>query len=269
MSVMQSVQRTVLEKIGQKLHTVKEVTGVFYSGSTASGKLDAFSDLDIFLIADKKRAKKLFGVLEKWVDSNWKIKMRNICDSRMILFIGETFLKVEFDVLGKEEIMPEYKLKFARIAKDTNNFLKNLKKKSMNCSLIVSKKEAEKLFFESRDSQLYAARHAARGWRWSAMGEANYCGEQMFYLLAKLKGRRQFGFREAEKFLTKYELTLLKETRCCSTNVLEIQRAMKANWKFMKYVEMHYEKISGNKLNKAFSDYELLKIVEMTYEKAR
>lgn len=264
---MKLMQISVLEKIEQKLHSMKEITGVFYSGSIASGKLDKFSDLDIFLIADKARAKKVFAKLEKWISSNWEIKMRHICDISMIIFIGETFLKVEFELLSKEKIMPEYKLKFIKIAKDTNNFLKNLKKTSMECSLNVSKKEAEELFFESRDSQLYAARHAARGWKWSAMGEANYHGEQLFYFLAKLKDRHQFGFREAEKFLAKHELAMLKETRCRSTDAKEIQRAMKANWNFMKYVERYYEKISGNKLHTTSSDYELLRVVEGIYGK--
>ena len=120
-----------------------------------------------------------------------------------------------------------------------------------------------------RDSQLYTARHTARGWKWSAMGEANYHGEQLFYLLSRLKGRLQYGFREAEYFLSKTELKLLKATRCHEATSKEIQRAMKANWEFMKYIENYYEAQFYEKLLINSPDNELLNCVNSTYEIAR
>lgn len=259
----------LLQKFENRVKNLKGVIGLFYSGSIASGKANKFSDIDIYLVVDKNNFERILKKSEELASTFGKIKVCHKDENGIGVFIGDDFLKVEIAIIKKGDLKPKYKFKNIKIIKDTNNYLKNLKKKSQKFRIEVSKKEAEKLFFECRDSQIYTARHVARGWKLSAMGEANYHGEQLFYLLAKLKGRFQFGFRDVENFLTKKELEMLKETRCHSTAKKEIQRAMKANWKFMKYIEKYYESVTGNKLRLRSNDSELLKIVEVTYKRAK
>ena len=55
--------KKVLQKIEQKLKHMEEIEGIFYTGSTATGKLDEFSDLDICLVSNEnvqKTREKIF-----------------------------------------------------------------------------------------------------------------------------------------------------------------------------------------------------------------
>ena len=182
-------------------------------------------------------------------------------------FIGESFLKVDITLHQLESVKPSSEFKYMLIIKDNNRFIENLKKKSKKVNVrIPSVKEFKQFLFELIDSQIYAARHTARGWELSAIGEAEYEGRRLFDILAKLRGREQYGFREVEKWMSREELSMLEATRCNSTKTEDIKRTMRAVWKFAEYVKKEYEKVMKVKVKLSYDYKEILKIANKIYD---
>jgi len=259
--------RKILETIESKFCSLSSIKGLFYTGSTATERYDQFSDLDIYLLTDCDANIMLDDIID-FINKEWLVVMVNRTSSSMSVYIKPDFFKIELSIIEKEDLRTGFRLKNARIVKDFDNALADLKKKSQDLDVSVSYEEALQLFIDFRESQLYVARHTARGWKWSAMGDANYQGEQLFYLLSRLKGRLQYGFREAEHFLTSEELKLLTATRCHTTDTEEIYRAMKAIWILMKYTENYYNQQQSKQLEINTPDGEILEYIHKLYSEA-
>jgi len=262
------MHKTIFQAIENKILSSDEIIGIFYTGSTATGKFDEFSDLDIYLVTNSCQITLIDNLLE-FISSRWAVRFFNKTMDSLSVYIQDDFFKLEIHILGMSDLKPGHRMKDARIVKDQNDSLSQIKKISQSWNVKISYEDITNFFIDQRESQLYVARHTARGWKWSAMGDANYQGEQLFYLLARLKGRLQYGFREAEYFLTAEELKLLSATRCHTPETQEIYRAMKANWTFMKYIEDYYNNQNSKKLKISTPDQELLDYINELYLRAR
>ncbi len=261
-----------LGKFEGKIKEIPEIMGAFYTGSIAIGKNDKYSDIDMSVIVKSKDTEKIIEKLREIVSAFGNIKMYNLYSHAeggwsFTSFIGQNYLEVEIDLYIFESMKPSLDLKNILIIKDRNSFLENLKRKSQKFKVeIPNIKDFKQLLFDIRVSQIYTARHTARGWKWSALGEVEYEGRRLFDVLTKLRGREQYGYREVEKWMTKKELAMLDATRCSSTKTEYIRKSMKAVWKFADYVKKEYERVTKRKIKLIYNDKEILKIANKTYD---
>jgi len=195
------MHNTILQAIENKIFASDEITGMFYTGSTATGKFDEFSDLDIYLVTDSCQITLIDNLLE-FISVRWTVRFFNKTNDSLSVYIQDDFFKLEIHILGMSDLKPGHRMKNARIVKDLNDTLGQIKMISQSWDVTISYEDITNFLIDQRECQIYAARHTARGWKWSAFGDVNYQGEQLFYLLARLKDRLQYGFREVEYFLT-------------------------------------------------------------------
>jgi|GEM_PF-6735493 len=264
-----TVQHQLLKTLEPFLTSIDAVIGIFYAGSTATGFRDAYSDIDCFLVVEKFDPT-LMNRIRTFLAKYWEVRFESGNAWGHSFFLGEQFIKLEIDILlPKDHLTPQVKFQGIKIIKDTKGLLAKVSAASEKLKVVVDHATAVQLFLDIRDGQLYIAKHAVRGWRWSAMGEVHAEAEQLFQVLAKLKGRTQFGFREAESFLTVKELQLLAATRCPTTDVQAIKTAAHGLWNFLQYVESYYKKKTKRRLHISCDDDALLQMTESIYRDVR
>jgi predicted nucleotidyltransferase len=257
-----------LERFLEELKKVPEIIGVMYFGSTATKSWDKYSDLDIDVVVEdanyNKFVKKIPKLLEWWGD----VKLINqYKDSdEWYVFVGEDYLKIEIDPHKKSNLKSSFWFKQNRIVYDKKKILKEIYQKSKD----FKKPELDhgsfvQLFLDLRNMFIYAVRHYSRGQKLSGVSELGNIGGQLFYYLGRIKGLEGWEhIRIAEKTLSKKEWNFLKISRCKSLQKLEVKRAIKANWAYMKYIEGLYQRTSGKKLNLKCNDKEILNLIGNT-----
>ena len=257
-----------LKEFSEELKKIPEIIAVCYTGSTAKKSWDKYSDLDIDIIVKNKDFIKIKKIVPKlmnlWGKVNLTCYYKN--SDETYAFIGKDYLKVEIEILKKENLKPDFELRDIRIEFDKDGTLTKVSNESKKLKKdLLDKKEFNHLFLDMRSNFIYVARHYARGQKLSGASELNRIGGDLFYYLAKLKNLEDYELlRKAEKHLTKKEWNFIEESRCHSVQKEEVKRAIKAKWKYMKYLEKEYEKLTKTKLNLDCNDKEILKIIERT-----
>ncbi|MBD3253139.1 hypothetical protein GF386_05380 [Candidatus Pacearchaeota archaeon] len=256
-----------LQEFTEKLKNMPEIKGVYYDGSTAEQSWDIYSDIDIGIFVKDKDYKKILNKIQKLLSWWGEIKLYNTGDfGEHYAFVGNDYFKVEIGVNKQSELKPSYEFKNIKIAFDKTGYLTKIYKKSKKISKSkLNHKEFVNFFLNTRSNFIYSARHYARGQRLSGASEIGSIGGRLFYYLGKIKGMEGWeSLRNAENHLTKKEWNFLKISSIKSLEKKEIKRAIKANWKYMKYLENLYEKNSGKKLNLKCNDKEILNIINKT-----
>lgn len=249
---------------------VPKIIAVFYTGSTAKRSWDEYSDIDIEIIVSDKDYDSVVKQLPKLLSMWGKIKLCNHYNGsdETYAFIGKDYTKVEINPIKESDFKPLWKLKDIRIGFDKDKVVSDVFKRSQRerrpC---LDHKEIVHFFLDTRSNFLYAARHYARGQKLSGVSELNNIGGQLFYYLGKIKGMEGHeNLRSAEKHLTKKEWNFLKVSKCNSLNKREVKRAIRANWKYMKYLENLYAKKNEKKLNLECNDNEIVMVINKTFE---
>lgn len=253
-----------LERLEAFVKENKHIEGCLYLGSLGKETYDMYSDYDIALIVSDKQV--------KHIRKTWKSIASLIGEFRFgyaeteedfKIFVGKDYDKIDLEILDKKSLFPNVRYNFAKIIKDKNNILKNLKEKSRKLktpNILISENEFKKRMLEVREGHFYVAKHCKRGLSFSARSELNNLGALLFKILSEIKGMEAHELiRKAEKSLSKTEKTLLKDATCMSETKEEIHRTMSANWKLMKYIEKLYEKRTKKRLNLYINDDEILK----------
>lgn len=259
-----------LEEFEEYLKKVPEIIAVYYTGSTASKKWDKYSDIDIdIVVKDKdyeKIRKKLLKLLSWWGEIKFVNHYKD--SDETYAFVGEDYLKVEIDPIRLSDIKPCWKARHIRIAYDKEGTLTKVYRISQKEKKPkLEHEEFLQLFLDTRSNFFYIARHFMRGQKLSAASEIGSMSGDLFIHLGKIKGYEAYeNLRNAEKHLNKKEWNFLKTTSCKSLEKNEVQRALRANWKFMKYLERMYEKKTGNKLGLKCDDKEILKNINKIFE---
>ena len=260
-----------LKKFEDYILKLPEITGCAYLGSLGRGDIDEYSDYDIGIFVKKKNLKK---VREKWkylISLIGEIKFSYAeSEEDFKAYVSDNFYKIDLEILEEHNI-PYLRYKSMKIIKDTGGLLQELKEKAKKLKIpkiLVSKEEFENKLLQCRDSQLYIIKHLARGWNSSAMSAVNFESNELFKLLASLKGMKDYEFiRVVEKELSDKELKMFNDTICNSLKKEEIKRAIDANWNLINYIEKMYEKMTGYKINMEELDLEIKKKIEEIYLK--
>jgi predicted nucleotidyltransferase len=262
-----------LEEFTKKLRKIPEILAVVYTGSTAKESWDEYSDIDIDIIVKDKDYNGIVKRLPKLLSMWGKVKLCNHYKgcNETYAFISKDYTKVEIDPIKKSDLKPRWEFKDIRIAFDKDGTITKVFKQSQKEKRPkLDHKEFVHLFLDTRSNLLYVVRHYARGQKLSGASELGGIGGELFYHLGKLKGMEGYeNIRTAERHLTKKEWNFLKISSCKSLKKLEVKRAIRANWNYMKYLERLYEKTTKRKLNLKCNDKEILRIINKTLEKAK
>jgi hypothetical protein len=263
---------TMMQKLEREILPKEEVLAAFYGGSIGGGIPDEYSDIDFYIVVEDGNFSSTFDSVPDMMRELGKIYF--IIDrshsNEWAFFFEKDFFEIDFGVRKVSELKPELKYREIIITKDNEGLLAGLQKRSREMEFKIVPKHFKAWFEEIRHGQIYTARHCARGWVQSAYGEAIYEGEQLFYLLAKLRGiPNQHGFRNAENFLTQKEMNMLLATRPGDSTIEDIRKAIKANWELLKYVEREFEKKTSENLDIKCYDAELLKVADEIYRKCK
>ncbi|MDD5193050.1 MAG: nucleotidyltransferase domain-containing protein [Candidatus Nanoarchaeia archaeon] len=262
----------ILKNFGQILNNEPEILAVFYEGSTATKTWDEFSDIDVCILVKDQDYEKIVKKLPEFLSWWGKINLINNYNGidETYAYVNKDYLKVEINPIKKSELKPSWDLKNYRIEFDKTGTVPDILEKSkIEQKPLISHKEITWFFLDARNSFIYAARHYARGKKLSGASEIGNLGGQFFYYLGKIRGYEGYEFiRAAEKLLTKKEWGLLKISTCKSLKKSEFKRAIKANWKYMKYLENLYEKQTHKKLDLKCKDKELLNIINTALNKS-
>lgn len=262
-----------LNEFTEKLRKIPEILAVLYTGSTAKQSWDEYSDVDIDIVVKDKDYNKIVKQLPKMLSMWGKVRLCNHykgCDETYV-FIGKDYTKVEIDPIKKSDLKPNWTFKDIRIGFDKDGTITKIHKQSLKEKRPkLDHNEFVHLFLDTRSNFLYIVRHYARGQKLSGASEIGGIGGELFYYLGKLKGMEGYeNIRTAEKHLTKNEWDFLKISSCKSLKKTEVKRAIKANWKYMKYLERLYEKTTKRKLNLKCNDKEILQIINKTLDRAK
>jgi hypothetical protein len=187
------------------------VLGVLYTGSLGRGTADRFSDLDleVWLTDDafadlSAKTHDLLAVLGPIALSNARAPGFTQAN------VGPDWRRVDLHLRRQDDTEPRHDFAGAWIVKDVTGALARLVAASVPEDVTPTWEEARTTIVRAISEQIYIAANNARGATWEAMGFP--CATWPLYgLVARLRGRRSYGFRYAEALLSPDERLLLQE----------------------------------------------------------
>jgi hypothetical protein len=256
--------RTVLEAA---VLSDPSVLGVLYTGSLGRGTADRFSDLDLEVwLADDAFA----DLPAKTLDLHAVLGPIELFEVRTPGFsqsnVGPDWRRVDLHVRRRDEIEPGHTFVGARIVKDFDGTLARLIASSVPEDVTPSWEEARATIMGAVGDQIYIAVNNARGATWEAMTTVPHHAERLYEVIARLRGRRSYGFRYAELLLSPAELGLVAAAWPAAPTTDEVRRAARALWTWTRYVWAETEGALGRPLEITFDEASLLAAVDAMYE---
>ena len=259
--------RTVLERFEAAIQSDPSVLGVLYSGSLGRGTADRFSDLDLEVwLADDAfadlpaRTRDLHAVLG--TIELFDVRTPGFSQSN----VGPDWRRVDLHVRRRDDTEPRHEFAGARIVKDFDGTLARLVAASVPEDVTPTWEEARAAIMGAIGEQIYIAVNNARGATWEAMGNVPPHVAQLYELMARLRGRRSYGFRYAESLLSPAELRLMRATWPATPTRAEVRRAARALWTWTRYVWVETERVLGRPLEVTVDEASLLAAVDALYE---
>ena len=203
--------RTVLERFEAAVLADPSVLGVLYTGSLGRGTADRFSDLDLEVwLADDA-----FGDLPaKTRDLHAVLGAVELFEVRTPGFsqsnVGPDWRRVDLHLRRRDDTEPRHEFAGARIVKDFDGTLARLVAASVPEDVTPTWEEARATIMGATAEQIYIAVNNARGATWEAMSSVSDRVAQLYEVIARLRGRRSYGFRYAELLLSPAELRLIR-----------------------------------------------------------
>lgn len=256
-----------LQEFTKKLKKIPEIMGAYYTGSTATKTRSKYSDIDIDIVVEDKNYKKIVKKLPKLFSMCGDVRLVNHYKNldETYAFIVEDYEKVEIDPIKKSKLKEKLgELRVIRIGFDKKGIIKKkfVGKEEVK-KIKLNHEEFVHLLLDTRANFIYIVRHFARGKRFSAVEEITTIRNDLFHLLARLKGLEDWKLtRNVEKLLSRKELDFVKNSICKNYEKKELRKAIKANWEFMKHIEREYEKKAKRKLNLKCNDKEILEVID-------
>ena len=249
-----------LDDFERVIQTDPEVLGMFYFGSLGRGTATRFSDLDIFIWLADEVALPAHDKVCAWMALFGPILWLEIGGSTA--FIGPNGTQVDIEYDHQANLQPSYRFAGARVIKDTGGMLAAFVAACTPEQFVETVESATAVIHDALGTQLYLARHNARGSVWSAGGEVTQYVMHTYELLGRLRGRRTYGFRYVEELLTTDELALLAATWPREPAREENRRAARALLAWTKYVWQEAEHVIGRPLPIELDEGEVLAAID-------
>lgn len=252
-----------LDEFTEKLKKIPEIIGICYTGSTATASWDEYSDLDVDIVVKDKDynqiVKRLPKILELW-DKDVKFGTHYQDQDETYAYFGKDYFKVEIDPIKESQLdKPNFNFKNIKVVYDKTGKLTKVHEESKALKRPeIDEQKFTNILIEIRSYLFYIVRHYARGYKFSGIEEMKTIKWELFNLLAMLEGVEKYELvRGFEKLFSNKEKKMWMNSWCNSNDKKELKRSLKANWKFMKYIERRYEEVIGNKLNLGTNDKEI------------
>jgi hypothetical protein len=261
--MVDSSLRSVLARFEAAVLSDPSVLGVLYTGSLGRGTADRFSDLDLEVwLADDSFA----DLPAKTLELHAVLGPIELFDVRNAGFsqsnVGADWRRVDLHVRGRDDTEPRHDFAGARVIKDFDGTLARLVAASLPEDVTPTWEEARATISGAVGDQIYIAVNNARGATWEAMSTIPHHAEQLYELMARLRGRRSYGFRYAESLLSPTELRLVRVTWPARPTRGEVRRAARALWTWTVYVWVEAERILGRPLEVTFDEARMLAAVD-------
>ena len=259
--------RTVLDRFEAAVLPDPSVLGVLYTGSLGRGTADRFSDLDLEVwLADDVFADlpakthdlhAVLGPIELFEVRNPGFSQSNI---------GSDWRRVDLHLRRRDDTEPRHEFAGARIVKDFEGTLARLVAASVPEDVTPTWEEARAAIMGATAEQIYIAVNNARGGTWEAMSSVTDRVAQLYEVIARLRGRRSYGFRYAELLLSPAELRLIRDAWPATPTISEVRRAARALWAWTCYVWVETEWVLGRSLDVTVDEASLLAAVDAMYD---
>ena len=259
--------RTVLEPFEAAILSDPAVLGVLYTGSLGRGTADRFSDLDLEVwLADDAFA----DLPAKTRDLHAVLGAIELFDVRDPGFsqsnVGPDWRRVDLHVRRRDDTEPRHDFAGARIIKDFDGTLARLVAASVPEDVTPTWEEARATIMGAIGDQIYIAVNNARGATWEAMSTVPHHMEQLYEVVARLRGQRSYGFRYAESLLSPAELRLVRAAWPATPTRAEVRRAARALWTWTVCVWVESERVLGRPLEVTLDEAGLLAAVDALYD---
>ncbi|HEY7034453.1 MAG TPA: hypothetical protein VH482_24160 [Thermomicrobiales bacterium] len=245
------------------------VLGVLYTGSLGRGTADRYSDLDLDVwLADDAFADvpaKTCDLLAVLGTVEWSMDVAPAWTHAMV---GPDWRRVDLHLRKQGDAEPWHGFVGARIVKDVDGTMARLVAASVPEDVTPTWEEARETVMGAIGDQIYAAVNNARGAIWEAAGNVTSNAAMLYELLARMRGRRSYGFRHAESLLSPTEQTLILATWPSAPARSEVRRAARALWTWTRHVWDETERCLERSLNMTINESELLAAIDALYDDA-
>jgi len=253
----------------QRVMADPDVLGMLYAGSRGRGQADRCSDLDIMLwLRDKALAKP--GRIEHYLGWLGEIQFVNWSQHESGLssncYVGPDWQRVELDIQGTREDTPHPYFHNATVVKDTDGRLASLVAASGPPTAELSREAARKVLEEAIYHTGFITMQNIRGSHHHAMINLCEYANNVYTLLAQLRGHEGYAVRFVERFLRPDELALLYVAWPEAPEREAIRRAARGLWEWTRYVWTQAEQTLGEELGISLDTAVFLEAIERPYD---
>jgi hypothetical protein len=246
-----------------------DVLGMMYNGSLGRGDGDRYSDLDISLwLRDEALAKP--HRIEHYMGWLGEIQFVSLAphDSGVAsnCYVSPAWQRVELDIQGTGENTPHPYFHHATIVKDTDGRLASLVVASGPPTAELSREAARKVIEEAIYHIGFVTMQNIRGSHQHAMSNLCELANNVYTLLAQVRGREGWAERFVERFLREDELALLYAAWPSGPEREAIRRAARGLWEWTRYVWAQAEQTLGEELGISFNTTAFLEAIERPYD---
>lgn len=252
----------------QQILADPDVLGMMYNGSLGRGEADRYSDLDISLwLRDEALTRP--DNIEHYLSWLGQIQFVSISqqgsERSCNAFVGADWQRVELDISRRNESTPHPYFHRATVVKDTDTCLASLVAASGPPTAEPSREAARKALEEVIYHIGFVTMQNLRGSYHHAMSNLCELANNVYMLLAQLRGRQWYAERFIERFLSPEELALLYAAWPSSPEKEAIRRAARGLWEWTKYVWGQAEQTFGEELGISLDKAAFLEAIERPY----
>lgn len=265
--VLHPALRSYLERFEAAVLTDPAVLGALFTGSIGRGTADRFSDLDFEVWLTDDASTDLPAKTRDLLSVLGPIQILNFLDQRFArALVGRDWRRVDLHLRHRNDTDPRLDFVGARVVKDFDGVLTALVAASHPEDVMPTREQARAEIMAAIDTQIYVAAYNARGATLCAAQEVTFYLAMIYDMLARLRGRRSYGFRYAEQLLTPAELALLAVAWPAAPVQGEVRRAARAMWVWSRHVWDEAERTLGASLDLTIDEAALLAAVDAFYD---
>lgn len=262
--------RFPLADFEQRIMADPQVLGMLYCGSWGRSQADRYSDLDITLwLTDPAHAEP--GRIAHYLSWLGEIQFISVshnefgpsCNS----YIGTDWQKAELGLLGSYHPEPNPYFHGVTVFKDTNGRLASLVAASppptaeLTCE--AARTKIEEMLYEIGGITM----GNMRGSHFHQMHMLCEYANNVYTLLAQLRGYEAYAVRFVERFLNEDELVLLYAAWPQAPEREAIRRAARGLLEWIRYVWMQVEQTLGEELGIALDPATFLQAIDRLYDR--
>jgi hypothetical protein len=253
----------------QRIMADPDVLGMLYCGSRGRGGADRYSDLDITIwLRDEALAKP--GRIEHYLGWLGEIQFvsssQNEFGSSCNSYVGPDWQRVELGILGSYHPTPNPYFHGVAVLKDTNGRLASLVAASEPPTAELSRDAARSVIEDAIYRTGFVTMQNVRGSYHHAMGNLCELANNVYVLLAQVRGREGYAERFVERFLGEDELALLYVAWPVGPEREAIRRAARGLWEWLRYVWTQAEQMLGEELGISLDAAAFLEAIERPYD---